>query len=67
MFKILSGVFCYWRNGKGQINGNNVLTVCVALVNRRIKQKRLHAADWKASNYDADFNLLAEDGPYQDK
>jgi hypothetical protein len=35
--KILSGVFHHWRNGKGQIDGNHVLTICVALANQRIK------------------------------
>ena len=32
-YKVLSGVFHHWRNGHGQINGNHVLTIYVALAN----------------------------------
>lgn len=64
-YKILSGVFRHWRNGKGQIDGNHVLTICIALANRRIKQKPLRAANWKASDHIVDFDLLAEDPPDQ--
>ena len=59
-YKILSGVFRHWRNGKGQINGNHILTICVALANRRIKKKPLRAANWKASDFDDDDDLLLE-------
>ena len=59
-YKILGGVFRHWRNGKGQINGNHVLTICVALANRRINKKPLCAADWKASDFNDDDNLLLE-------
>ena len=60
-FKILSGVFRHWRNGRGQINGNHILTICVALANRRIKRKPLRAADWKASDWHDDDLLLESD------
>ena len=66
-FKILSSVFRHWRNGRGQINGNHVLTICVSLVNRRIKRKPLRAADWKASDFNDDDDLLLEDDSDQDK
>ena len=32
-YKVLGGVFRHWRNGHGQINGNHVLTICIALAN----------------------------------
>ena len=35
-YKILSGVFWHWWNGKGQINGNHILTICITLANQRI-------------------------------
>ena len=64
-YKVLGGVFRHWRNGHGQINGNHVLTICIALANRRIKQKPLHTDDWKASDWRDDDELLVEDGPDQ--
>ena len=48
-YRVLGGVFHYWRNGHGQINGSHVLTICIALANQRIKQKPLRTDDWKAS------------------
>ena len=60
-YKILGGVFRHWRNGKGQINGNHVLTICVALANQRIKKKPFRAADWKADFNDNDDLLLEYD------
>ena len=64
-YKVLSGVFHHWRNGHGQINGNHVLTICIALANQRIKQKPLHADDWKASDWRNDDELLVKDSSNQ--
>ena len=64
-YKVLGGVFRHWRNGHGQINGNHVLSICVALANRRIKQKPLRAVNWKASDWRDDDELLLEDGSDQ--
>ena len=64
-YKVLAGVFRHWRNGHGQINGNHVLTICIALANQRIKQKPLRTDDWKASNWRDDDELLVEDSSDQ--
>ncbi len=60
-YKVLGGVFHHWRNGHGKINGNHVLTICVALANQRIKQKPLLDANWKASDWRDYEELLLED------
>ena len=36
VWKILKEEYCHWRNGDGQIDGNNVLTICATLANHRI-------------------------------
>ena len=54
-FKIMSTVFRHWRYGQGQINGNDILRVCVCLANRRIQRVPLCAPDWKASHWEAVF------------
>lgn len=54
-FKIMSTVFRHWRYGRGQINGNDILHVCVCLANRRIKQKPLRDPNWKASHWEEVF------------
>ena len=45
-WKILAGTFRHWRYGKGQISGDNILTICVVLANREIKKRPLRDADW---------------------
>lgn len=62
-FRVLGGVFRHWRKGQGQINGNNVLTICVSLANRKIKRNPLRSDNWMASDYMEAFELLANDGP----
>ena len=64
-YKVLSGVFHHWRNGHGQINGNHVLTICIALANRRIERKPLRTDDWKASDWRNDDELLVKDSSNQ--
>ena len=63
-FKILNGVFRHWRGGKGQIKGDDVLTICVTLANRRIKENKLRGENWVASDWREMFELLAPNSPY---
>jgi hypothetical protein len=62
-YKILAGVFRHWRYGKGQINGDNILTICVTLANRRIKRNPLRHDNWTASDWKVAFRELADTGP----
>ena len=41
-WKILKGIYRHWRMGKGQIDGNNVLTTATVLFNREIKRSGCH-------------------------
>lgn len=63
VFKIVSGVFRHWRCGKGQIKGDDILTVCVTLANRKIKRKPLRDDDWMASDWRIAYRELALDSP----
>src|SRR6185312_11213219 len=54
-FKIMSTVFQHWWYGQGQIDGNDILQVCVCLANRKIRKYSLCGPDWKASHWEAIF------------
>ena len=58
VFKILGGKFRHFRNGKGQIKEDDILTICVALANRKIKKTPLRCCDWTASDWREAFELL---------
>ena len=58
-FKIMSTVFRHWRYGQGQIDGNDILRVCVCLANRRIKKNPLRGPDWKASHWREVFRAVS--------
>ena len=45
-WKILKGTYRHWRMGKGQIDGNNVLTIATVLFNREIKRSRWCGPLW---------------------
>ncbi len=45
-WKIIKGVFRQWRNGKGQIDFDDIMTVITSLTNRKIKESPPRKADW---------------------
>ena len=50
-WKILKEKYHHWRNGEGQIDGNNVLTICATLANRWIRESPPQKSDWLASDW----------------
>ena len=50
-WKILKEKYHHWRNGEGQIDGNNVLTICTTLANRWIRESPPRKSDWLASDW----------------
>ena len=67
VFLILGGVFRHFRNGKGQIKEDDILTICVSLANRKIKKTPLRSRDWTASDWREVFELLPPLSPYPDE
>ena len=63
VFKILGRIFCHFQNGKGQIQENDILTICMSLANRKIKRNPLCSHFWTASNFREMFELLPPLGP----
>lgn len=63
VFKILGGVFRHFREGKGQIQENDILTICAGLANRKIKKNPLRSRDWTASDWREVFELLPPASP----
>ena len=63
VFKILGGIFRHFRNGKGQIQENDILTICMSLANRKIKRNPLRSHFWTASDFREMFELLPPLGP----
>ena len=64
VFTILGGVFRHFRNGAGQINEQDILTICVSLANRKIRKTPLRSCDWTASDWREVFELLPPLSPY---
>ena len=48
VWRIFRGTYRHWRNGTGQINGNEILTIAAVLSNREIHRSPPRKADWVA-------------------
>ena len=57
------GVFRHFRNGKGQISENDILTICMSLANRKIVKNPLCSHNWTSSDFREMFELLPPLGP----
>jgi hypothetical protein len=67
VFKILGSVFRHFQNRKGQIQENDILTICAGLANQKIKKNPLHSHDWTASDWRKVFELLPPASPNTNK
>jgi hypothetical protein len=65
MWKILAGTYRHWRLGQGQIQRNDILTVCVTLANRQICKSPPRKPDWLASDWETMLNLPPPTPPIQ--
>ena len=60
-WKVLQGVYWHWRDGKGQIPINDLLTVVVVLSNRKILKCPPRQGDWVSPEWREIFESLNED------
>src|SRR6185312_7625461 len=51
VWKILKEKYHHWRNGEGQIDGNNILTICATLANHHICKSPPQKTDWMAFDW----------------
>ena len=48
VWRIFRGTYRHWRNGTGQINGDEILTIAVVLSNREIRRSPPRKTNWVA-------------------
>ena len=58
-WKILATTFRHWCYGRGQIDGNDILRICIVLANRKIQQNPPRSHDWIAPDWREKGSRLA--------
>jgi hypothetical protein len=67
VFLILREVFCHYQNEKGLIKEDNIFTICISLVNQKIKKTPLLSHDRTTFDWHKVFKLLLPLSPNLDE
>jgi len=59
-WKIMKGVFRHFRNGKGKLDINHILTIVMALTNLQIKIHPIRSSQWVFPEWLEIFETLEE-------